>query len=1149
MKSFPRLKASRTIRRTSLAATLTLLTAGSIVPRAHAQSESGQVVGTVRDTAGAVIPDATLTLTNAENGLVLTSRSSDSGELRIPAVPRGNYTAKIEAAGFQSQTEPVTVEVTTTQTVVFQLSPGTVSTSVEVTGAASLVDTANPTLGETIEGKQITQLPLNGRNALNLALLTPGVTQGAQTEYGQDTVGRNGDTGGGVLSVNGTRTQANNFILDGVDNNDGLQNIVVFFPPVDATQEFKLDTNIAPAQYGRAGGALVISSLRSGSNQIHGSAFEFNRSNQWAANNNYQFQGAPFTPKGAFNRNQFGGSVGAPLIKNKIFLFGDYQGTRARNPFSSHYDTVPTALMRQGNFTELLNPALTGGSFITSFPLYVPNQAAMNQNLPAFSKGQIYDPLTQQPFPGNIIPAGRLNPVALNYFNAFPLPTRTDRVLNNYATNNYGLLAYNTFDARLDWNPGSTNLFFLRFSYDNSTSGQTSELAQNGPNEPQLSANGQANFFHARGYDLGYTHTFSPQIVNEARLAYNRVNYAFAPSNVGTDVGRALGFANAGETVPNQGGPLIGGGSELTYTGDYGLFATPQNTYEGTDTLTINRGPHSLSVGGTYLFRQVEFFRPLFGKGGFFDDGDGSEYTGYTESEFEAGGLDNYQIGAQLGYFGNNSQEDAAFAQDDWRVNDRLTLNLGIRYDLLTWPSEIQGRQSSIDIATGTFLLAGRNGVPSSIRNQDYLNFAPRVGFAYDLHGDGKSAIHGGYGIFYFPDYGGISNQLGQNPPFGGSTALYAYTGHCITLSGQTATPGAPFSCAGYTSPAAVTAPLQQPGFLNFSPAAPPASIGGVAVNQNDKHSRLQEWNLQLQQQFTSKDVLSIAYVGTHGDRLSTYYNDYNDYTIGGTTKPLPNLGGVVYNTYDGFSNYQGLQTHYEHRGTNFLATASYAWSHALDNSDTAFGGIPITILLAYDQKANYGNSNFDVRQISSGSFVWNLPFGRGQQFGANASRLLDLAIGGWQLNDIVLLSTGTPVDLSAAGSAAPGNRPDLVAPITYPKSISGTWFNTGSFSSTNIPTVLATDGTGRSVYTRVGTLARDQVYGPGNRVMNLGVQKNLHISEGRELELHGDAFNVFNTPNFANPNNGQGTPSTFGVITGLHGPVRQLQLAARLAF
>ncbi len=1115
-------------------------------PYAYGQSESGRVVGTIADSTGAAIPQATVTLVNKATGLKLAGTSTASGEINIPAVPAGDYTATVSAAGFQSQTQAITVAVTTSLTLTFNLKLGEATTTVEVTGAAALVDTSNATLGETIEGKQITELPLNGRNALNLALLTPGVTQGTRTEYGQDTVNRFSDSGGGALSINGLRSQANNFILDGLDNNDGLQNVILFFPPVDATQEFKVTTSVAPAQYGRAGGGLIISSIKSGSNQIHGSAFEFYRGNLLAANPNYRFLGAESTPNPPYRHANFGGSVGGPIIKNKLFGFGDYQGTRIGSPDGTHFDTVPTALMRTGNFTELLNPALNGGNFDTTFPLCVPNAATLNENLAANSKGQIYDPQTCTPFAGNIIPANRLNPGAVNYLNAFPLPTRTDRVLQNYFVQNSSTTRYNTFDARFDWTASPTDLFFFRYSYDNSTSNNQSELPQQA-GHPPLSANGAENYTHARGYDLGYTHTFSQHYVNEARIGYNRDNYGFAPSNAGINVSAALGFSPLTGISANEGGPLIGGyNNEIEYTGDYGLFATPQNTIEVTDTLNLNHGAHSLNVGGTFLRRQVEFFRPISGKGQFFFAGNGADFTGYEESEMLVGAADNYNIGAQTGYFANISQEDAVFAQDDWRVSKRLTLNLGVRWDLLTWPYEAHNQQSTFNLSNGTILEAGVGGVSKSIINQDYTNFAPRVGFAYDLRGDGKSALHGGYGIFYFPDYGGISNQLGQNPPFGGNVTYYAFNGYCLEFTGQTVKGNTPYSC-GNATPANTTNPLPQPGFPNFNPAAPPQGLSGLGVNQNNEHSRIQEYNLQFEQQLGPRDVFTVAYVGTMADRLSTYYN-YNNYTIGGTTRPLPNLGNITDNDYNGSSNYNGLQTHFQHRDGNLLATFSYTWSHALDNSVSAFGGTSPIILLYYNQRANYGNATQDERHVYSSSFVYNLPFGHGQRFLGGASHPLDLLVGGWQLNNIVLLSTGQPVDIDIQGSAAPGNRPDLVGAIRYPKQINGYWFDPSSFSSA-VPTVLATDGTGTSVYTRVGTLGRNQVYGPGSRTTNLGVQKNLHVTENRFLELHIDAFNLFNTANFANPNNALGNPSTVGRITSLGGEARQVQLAARFVF
>ena len=672
-----------------------------------------------------------------------------------------------------------------------------------------------------------------------------------------------------------------------------------------------------------------------------------------------------------------------------------------------------------------------------------------------------------------------------------------------------------------------------------------------------MNASGQQNYLHGRGYDLGYTHTFSSRSVNEARIAYNRDNYGYLPPNYGVSVGAELGIQDTTlGAAKNTGGPLTGGyDGVLTYTGDFGPFEVPQNIYEVSDTLNLTRGNHQISVGGTLIRRVTNYYRPIEGKGGFFYNE--QLFTGYDESEYLVGGAAQYQIGEQTGFFSNINQEDGVFAQDDWRANKRLTLNLGIRYDLITWPYEAHNQQSSFNVNNGQVLEAGVNGVSRTIINQDYLNFAPRVGFAYDLSGNGKLAIHGGYGIFYFPDYGGINNQLGQNGPFSGNNEFQAQDGYCLTLSGQTAQRQAPNSCAGYTSPAAVTAQLPlPPSVASFNPLNPPAGISGTAINVNNQHSRLQQYNVQLQQQLSTRDVFSLAYVGTHGDRLSTFY-PLTAYHIGATTRPYPNQdGGITYNLYDGSSNYNGLQLHYEHRTNNLLATASYAWSHALDNSDSPYGGTPVTLLLYYDQAANYGNSSQDERHIFSSSFVYSLPFGKGQQFGGSSNRLLDLLIGGWQINDIVQLSTGQPIDLQVAGSGQQqlGNRPDQIGSISYPKTLSH-WFSPNSFTK-DIPYQNATDNPQNLVYTRVGTLGRNAVYGPGFRDMDIGIQKNLHIAEGKQLELHGDAFNVTNTPSFANPSNTEvndpNSPSgtgTFGAITGLRSTSRKIQIAARLVF
>jgi hypothetical protein len=1151
-----------------------------MAPGLHGQSDTGSIVGTVTDPTGAVIPGANILATSKDNGLQLSAVSSGTGEFTILAVPRGDYTVQVKANGFASETVAVTIRVATAQTVAFQLKPGNVSTTVEVTDAAPLVNTSDATIGATIQGKQVTDLPLNGRNFSQLALLTPGVTRGA---YGDEASGggssnytetmRNNESGSAAISVNGLRPQADNYILDGVDNNDGLVNTILFFPNIDATQEFKVNTNIAPAEYGRAGGAIVISSIKSGTNEYHGSVFEFYRDRSFDSNPNYQFNDAPYTPAAGFLRNQPGFSIGGPILKNKLFAFGDYQALRETLAVAPHYLTVPTTLMRQGNFTELLNQAGSGGGgFQTQYPRCypgnIPGGTTPYAGATTFGAqgGWIFDPTTcsangaPQQFGAangtpNIIPQGRLNPAALNYLNAFPTPSRNDRYLNNYLDTQTEENRYNTFDARLDWNASHSDMAFIRFSYDNSLNTKTSEFE----NLPAGGGTG-INPTHARGWDLGYNHIFSPSVVNEARIAYNRDNYGYTPPMYGDYVSKNLGIVNANINMETTGGALIGGWKgNLEYTGDYGLYAVPQNTYEVTDAVSWDRGNHALKFGGTFIRRQVSFFNPQEGKGYFWIDQGTVDFTGYEVSELLAGGVDQYEIGSQAGYFANIGQEDGIFAQDDWRASRRLTFNLGLRWDFLSHPYEAHNQQSAFNVQSGTVMIAGQNGISRSIIGQDYSNFGPRVGFAYNLFGDSKTVLRGGYGIFYYVDFGGIDNQLGEQAPFGGSNDYLASNGYCITFTGQlnqnTVATGNQYNCSNYTNPSTVAygssgdtgTTLPARGYVNFNPNSPPAGTSMIAVNTGNQNSMVQEWNLQLERQFGSSNVLNIAYVGTHGSRLSTYY-PYNINQFETGVQNFPGMGSINYNNYNGISNYNGLQVHAEHRATNGLVgTVSYAWSHTLDDSPGAFQSQ--TAALYYNPLAGYGNSSQDQRQVFSTSLLYLLPFGRGQRFGGAVSRPVDWLIGGWQTSVVALLQTGTPVDLST-GQAAPGNRPDLTGSISYPKATSGNpgayWFNPAAFS--NPPTVAST-ACNCTVYTRLGTLGRDQIFGPGYRVVNWSMQKNLHITEKYTLELHGDAFNVLNTPAFTNPQTTM-TSSQFGQIEGTQVySNREIQLAARFTF
>lgn len=1115
---------------------------------AYAQSDNGSIVGTVTDQAGAAVPNATVDVTNLATGLKFHATSDGAGEFQIFAVPRGSYRAEVQSSGFQSQVVNFAVEVATAQTLVFKLAPGTVSTTVQVTSAAPLVDTSDATIGETVQGAQVTQLPLNGRNFTGLALLVPGVTRG---NYGDEASGvngnsetfRNNESGGAALSVNGLRPQADNFLLDGLDDNDSLLNTILIFPNIDATQEFKIDTSIAPAQYGRAGGAIVASSIKGGTNDYHGSAFWFYRSGKFDANPDYRFLGAGPSPNPEFNRNQPGFSIGGPIIKNKLFGFGDYQAFRENLPQNSYYVTVPTNLMRKGDFSELLagSPDFDAQNGPAVDSEFTEPYCLIHAGVPSSSfvkNGQIYNPMTCAPIPGNQIAASGVpeNQAAINYFNAYPTPSRAG-VVNNFLTHKQEFVHYNTFDTRFDWTPTSKDVAFLRFSYDNSNFTETPELGT----LPSGFGTG-SSYTHARAWGLGYTHTFSSNFVNELLVGYNRDDYGYQPPFYGDALSAKLGIVNANRNQETSGGALIGGNAGVDYTGDYGLYAVPQNTYEASDSIDWEHGHHSFKIGATGILRNMEYFRPIAGKG-YFNFGNG-DFTGFPSSEMLIGFTDSYSIGAQNGYFSNISWEDGFFGQDEWRVNQRLTLQLGLRYDIITWPYEAQNRQASFDVnpsssTYGQVLLAGQNGVSRTIVNNNYGDFAPRLGFDYDVHGNGHEVVRGGYGIFYFPDYGGISNQLGQQVPFGGSLSYGANIGDCITFTGQTPTPGTPYDC---TASAQQTTPLPAPGFPNFNPAKPPAGLSTLAVNRNNKNQQIQEWNLQVDQQLSRFDVIDVAYVGTKSDHLSTYY-PYNLYQFGTGVQNFPTFGSITYNTYNGAANYNGLQLQYQHRqGNDLLVTGSYAWQHALDNSPGSAEGS--TAPLYYYPQGDYGNSLDDQRQVFSSSILYKLPFGHGERFLGGASYPVNMILGGWQVNIIGRIATGTPIDLSVNNGNSDSDRPDLVGPISYPKSIMGKWFDTSAFAAP--PTVSAK---GQNVFTRLGTLGRDQIYGPGQRAADFSLQKNIPFSERYVLELHGDAFNITNTPQFTNPDGGT-NDANFGKITGTqNNSQREIQLAARFTF
>ena len=1161
-----------------------------------AQNNKGAIVGTVKDPNDALVANAEVTVTNVKTGEVRTAETTDEGTFTVTNLDPGTYNVVVKATGFQTMTFQA-VQVETNARLPLDVKFETIATgtaSVTVTAeSAPLVESETSVRGDLITGRQVTDLPIPQRNFTLLAGLSPGVSRpnlGLLGGGGNFVAGGGGqnnteatrfrESGGSVLVVNGARATNNNFTLDGVDNNESQFGQIAIYPNPDAIAEFKIESSVPSAESGRAGGGVISTTFKSGGNEFHGTVGEIYQGRFWSAAAS-KFDDPTSPPVPNYVTHNYYGTVGGPIYlprpgeggpvfyngRNRSFFFFSLNGQRNSTPiFGGTGDPqavpVPTARMRVGDFGELLRPGtsrtyqLAGGGSVVA-PI-----------------GTIFAP-NGTPIPGNDLrncaSCGPFSTFARNYVNAFPLPNLPGAG-RNFVTNRKEGANVDSYDIRIDHRITQSNSIFGRYSKsDTARSRDNFFPLGTSPTNNDLPAGPSAGdeFGNSKGFTLGNTHVFSPTVVNDARFGYTRVQIGIFNTGVnGTggfseNISANLGAPNINLGPNSSGIVLVGIVDELTgtdrateFTGDGGPFYFLSNNFHVADAVTLIKGNSTFKFGGDYRVRQNSNY-----DGGRNNGTKGNYQFGTTGSGFVSGNyngigpndtgssLANFLLGYQPGFVGRgdpggpyfqSSKEMSFFVQDDWKVNTDLTLNLGLRYDIFTAPTERYDRQSNFDPATRTIQVAGENAPGGrDLANTDKNNFGPRIGFAYSGFKENKTLVlRGGYGILYTTDIS-AAQPLTSNP--GTGAASFA----CTPITNPGGCPAVfrarnPFDNGIPTAPFTVAAP---------GTSFPAPTTGGLILfnDPNRTDEMYHQYNLTGQWEFAPNWLGELAYVGSLGRNLLVLSNIGTGNDEGGPgSREVLGIGPITATRYRGKSRYDALQSKLEKRFVNGLSIlTSYTWAHAIDDSP---GGICSNGASSRDcgpddptrPELDRGNSDTDVRHRFTFSNVYDLPLGRGRRFGSDMPRALNAAIGGFQFNNIVIWQSGPVFNVTCNGG-----RVDLLGDgnPTAAQEAQGLELNRAAFRCAQTR-IFPSDPNSP----HIGTLGRNVFRGRPQFYWDASLFKDFGISEAFKVQFRFSAYNVLNRVNRSTPNGDINNAGDFARDTSEQRR-RQMEFSLKLIF